>query len=646
MDTRSPAARIQTKTQWRREGRGIRRDAEPDGLLHWNGRYVGLYREKDTTQFRSYTVARNYLVDLFAGYPDTFGYTSKKDGCVYRADPTKLKGGARGVIEGGFNYRRCAAGISMGKYMADRFHVPAGASVRYRVVDLDNHAPTRQGTEVHLELVQRLQERLPTLAKRIGVKSSFWQYRGIEPTGIQLWLILHGERPRQRVDAQIRDFLLSLGDHDLDMRLRSCGLPGLGNIEILPGENLVSMPGCYGKLVFTDRELKITDQRFDCESLYQHISGARQAGAVHERYRELSLVRDFPFTAEDPLPVPACETKEVPLRRMNIGKGYWSKLKETCLRGIDLPDQLHGLFLKPVAEALLFREFHDRRDKQELAFQAIRKWVLKKHNGCVSRITDHKFHLVESQIRSTIKNLFKKPNQKVLDYYARIRLNDSRFPNTRESLLPYMEGEGLPFFLNNCKGVISEHRRTEAKPVEDCLKHFGLPERVAERLQEYAAMHIRPGRATQRFMEFATRFIAEVGPDGDRQINERTLLGLTGKEADYEPATLKRWKRHLVAAGILCDGWEKNVIRGLRSSRYRLQWWVKEELDAMSTSQFLRLASDPREGLRSDGAGRRDFVSEAETSPPQKCPGRTLLGQPQERHPEGHDGQEKRRERE
>jgi hypothetical protein len=146
-----------------------------------------------------------------------------------------------------------------------------------------------------------------------------------------------------------------------------------------------------------------------------------------------------------------------------------------------------------------------------------------------------------------------------------------------------MEEEGLPFFLNNCKGVISEHRRTEAKPVEDCLKPVGLPERVAERLQEYAATHIRPGRATERFMEFATRFIAEVGPGGDRQINERTLLGLMGKEADYEPSTLKRWKRHLVAAGILCKGWGTYVIRGLRSSRYRLQWWVKEELDAMSS---------------------------------------------------------------
>ena len=582
MDTRSLAERVQTKSQWRQDGRGIKRDADPTRFVDWNGKKVALYCEKDTTQLRPYTVARNYLLDLFAGYPDTFGHTSKEDGCVYRADPKKMQGGARGVIEGGFNYGRCAAGIPMGKYTAESFHVPAGASTRFRVIDLDNHSPTRHSTEVHLELVQRLQERLPTLVRRIGARSSFWQYRGIEPTGIQLWLVTYGERPRQELDAQIRDFLLSLGDHDLDMRLRSCGLAGLKNIEILPGEKLVSMPGCYGKLVFTDHELKITDQRFDCESLYNHIRGARQAGDVHGRYRELALVRDFPFTAESPLSLPVSSAKVFTDTQLEFGTGYWSKLKDTCLRGIYQPDQLYSLFLKPIAEALLFREFHDHKDKQELAFQTLKKWVLKKHNGLVSRINDKDFHLVEKQIRSTIKNILKKPNKKVLDYYARIRLNDLRFSNKKESLLPYIEGEGLPFFLNNCKGCFSELGGVRQQELSE------LPARVSERLQEYAESHIRVGRATERFLEFARAFISKIGFDGERQINEQTLLRLVGRQLGCDPSFLKKWKNHLVSAGILCDGWEKNVIRGLRSSRYRLQWWVKEELDATSSQSALK----------------------------------------------------------
>jgi hypothetical protein len=96
--------------------------------------------------------------------------------------------------------------------------------------------------------------------------------------------------------------------------------------------------------------------------------------------------------------------------------------------------------------------------------------------------------------------------------------------------------------------------------------------------------HMRPGRVTERFLEFATLFVAEIGSEGDKQINERTLLGLAGRGADYEPATLKRWKRHLVAAGILRSGWERNIIRGQRASRYQVQPWVKEELDAMSSA--------------------------------------------------------------
>ena len=581
MEIQQPVTLVQTKTQWRLEGRGIRRDATPARFLKWNDRHVALYAEDQTTKLQPYTVARNFLLDLFAGYPDTFGYTSTEDDCIYRAESKKCRGGARGLIEAGFNYRRCAAGIRIGKYRAETFHVPAPACTRSAVIDLDNHSPARRSTEIHLELVQRLQQRLPELARRIGLKSGFWQYRGIEPTGVQLWMVTTGERFLQHLHDQIRKFLLTLDQDNLDQRLRSCGLPGLADIEILPGEKLVSMPGCYGKVVFTDHELRVRDQRFDCEALYRHITGRKQAGEVYDRYRELVLVRDFQREAETPTPTVAA-AQTVPETRLTPGAGYWSRLKFTCLHGVDRPDQLHGLFLKPIAEALLLREFHGCRDKQERTFQTLKRWVLKKHNGHVSRINDGKNKLVESQIRSTIRNIEKKPNQKIADFYADMRANDARFPQKRESLLPYMEAEDLHFFLKDCKGFISESGMTEDKPVEARREPVGLPEQVAERLRQYTKENMRRGRATERFLEFATRFVAEIGPEGDRQINERTLLGLAGRDAEDNPSTLKRWKRRLVAAGILCRGWEKNVVRGLRSSRYRLQAWVRQEMEGRS----------------------------------------------------------------
>ena len=430
--------------------------------------------------------------------------------------------------------------------------------------------------------MKRLQERLADLSRRIGLKSSFWQYRCIEPTGVQLWLVTTVERSRRHLHANVREFLRSLDDGDLDERLRSCGLSGLADIEILPSEKLISMPGCYGKLVFTDHELKIKNKKFDCESLHKHIEGRQQAGDVYRRYRELALVRDFSNEPENQAPPPTAIYQKSPNIISNLGNGHWSKLKFTCLHGIDKPDQLHELFLKPVAQALLFREFHDHKDKKELTFQALKKWIFKKHNGLVSRINDRNFHLVENQIRSNIKNIIKSPNEKVLDFYSRIRLNDLRFPDKKESLLPYMEADEYPFFLIDCKGVISEEGERKSKPVEVRREVSDLPAGVSERLRQYAKEHMRSGRATERFLEFATRFVAEIGPEGDRQINERTLLGLAGRNAGYEPATLKRWKRHLVAAGILCKGWQRNIIRGLRSSRYRLQQWVKDEMDGMN----------------------------------------------------------------
>ena len=585
IEIQRPAAHDLTRNQWRREGRGIKRDAEPARFVECDGRYVALYPETETTKLRPYTVSRNFLLDLFVGYPLSFAYLSKADGCIYRLDPERLRGSVWGLIQNGFDYRRCSAGIPIGKYLAESFHVPTPAYTRFAVIDIDHHSPTRRSTEIHLELVKRLQERLPELSRRIGLKSSFWQYRCIEPTGVQLWLVTTVERSRRHLHANVREFLRSLDDGDLDERLRSCGLSGLADIEILPSEKLISMPGCYGKLVFTDHELKIKNKKFDCESLHKHIEGRQQAGDVYRRYRELALVRDFSNEPENQSPPPTAIYQKSPNIISNLGNGHWSKLKFTCLHGIDQPDQLHELFLKPVAQALLFREFHDHKDKKELTFQALKKWVFKKHNGLVSRINDRNFHLVENQIRSNIKNIIKSPNEKVLDFYSRIRLNDLRFPDKKESLLPYMEADEYPFFLLDCKGCFSEQEKRKPDHGAGQRELSELPVRVSERLQQYAKTHLRVGRATERFLGFARAFIAKIGFDGERQINEQTLLRLAGREPECDPSFLKEWKKHLVHAGILRSGWERNVIRGRRASRYQVQPWVKEELDAMSSTR-------------------------------------------------------------
>ena len=123
-----------------------------------------------------------------------------------------------------------------------------------------------------------------------------------------------------------------------------------------------------------------------------------------------------------------------------------------------------------------------------------------------------------------------------------------------------------------------------------------LPESIIKRLEEYAEANLRPGKATARFLNFAIGFILEIGVGGTREINEKTLLRLGGKQAGADTSFLKRWKRHLVVAGILLKGWEENIIRGVRSSKYKLTGWVTEDLNGKASPA-------PWEGRRVVGGG-------------------------------------------
>jgi hypothetical protein len=271
--------------------------------------------------------------------------------------------------------------------------------------------------------------------------------------------------------------------------------------------------------------------------------------------------------------------------------------------------------LQPLAQALLFREFHDRPDKSEVCFRVLKDWLLRHHNGLVSRINDRKLRSVEAQIKTTIKNTLKNPCPKALAYYQRIRLNDRKYPHRVESLLSLMDKEDTytrPYMIH-CKGCISEEgeqikatqERTDEwekqqrkdeqariTPVSYCKgcisgwenKNTGvsrrdLPEAITKRLEEYAGEHLRPGKATARFLDFSAGFILEIGSEGSREINEKTLLKLAGREAAADTSFLKRWKNHLVSAEILKDGWEENIIRNVCGSKYRLAGWVVEDLN-------------------------------------------------------------------
>ena len=575
-----------SKTRWRQRGRGIKDGQEPVDTVFSNGRAIDVYSIEQTTTQKPYTIARNVLLDLFADWPDTFGYQTPEDR-IFRVSTADLRGSAYSFLEKGFNYAACKRGIRIPNlrtrdYIAQGFHVGAAQKTRFAVIDLDNHERSVHATRSHLRLLKAIQSRMGALIRLTGAKSSFFQYRQIEPTGIQLWLVTD-PIDRTLLHHRIRKFLVSLGPA-LDQDLKTNGLASLLKIEIAPTTKMISMPGIYGKSVFTSHELTISKSRFDCEGLYKHILNKRLAGDVLKRYSELAWVGLSESNDDATAHIPEKLVFSIPLPDSpQSRKSYWSQLKDKALNGVAVEDSLHDEYLEQLAHALMLREFHAHPDKAQKTITALKDWVFTKHNNCITRIREQQFKRVEAQIHATVDRILKKPiNKKIDAYFSRMRANDLRFPHRKELLVPLMQADPTApqYMLIGCKGCISESLEIASVPENKALpKSVKLSRSIRKELRDYCKNNLRKGTSQKGFKQFAERMISEIGTTGIKVINQQRLLKCAGRKQDADTSVLKRWKKHLVKAGLLKKGWEKKVIRGVRSSEYELTEWVVTELN-------------------------------------------------------------------
>ena len=279
-------AGYRTRNQWRKVGKGVR--DRSTAYIEWMGERRSLYHESQTTTLKPKTVAIGNLIDRFVVRTDIFGYQPHASHGDWR-QMSNYRWDVRSLIRQGFNHRRCHdPGIRMGQVLVQAFSVRSGEKTSFFVIDADCHNPTAAQVAAHLQLVEILQRKLPVLLQHLGGGSIFYQYRQIETSGIQFWVTL--ALPVQyRASSRHRSGSSCEGlDAGLDQRLRQVGLPGLDQIEIKPTETQqVSMPGCYGKTVFTDRELKLVDGWFDVIGLNDHIQNQGQVGDVFSRYKAL-----------------------------------------------------------------------------------------------------------------------------------------------------------------------------------------------------------------------------------------------------------------------------------------------------------------------------------------------------------------------
>jgi hypothetical protein len=579
--------------------------------IEWKGNRLALYCQEQTTNPKPKTLALDSLLDRFVVRTDIFGYQPRGNHNDWR-QMVGYRWDVRSLMRQGFHHRRCHdQGIRLGKVLAQAFSIRCGEKTSYFVLDVDCHNPNPGQIAAHLQSVEIVQQELPRLVECLGGGSSFCQYRQLDTSGIQFWVTLDQMLNTRWLHATVREFLAGL-DADLDHRLRENGLPGLGEIEIKPTETQqISMPGCYAKTVFTERELKLVDGWFDVIALNDHIQAHRQAGDVFPRYKAL-LEANHDYRLPPPLrsgaragfataapakrvqpahPTPSQLEVTLSLEAMqDNGSRYWTDLKKVAVEGVTTADRLYADYLQPLGQCLYFRDFAHESNRQQLVEDELVHWVMAKHNGHVSReITE-----VRRVCRAMVKTLEKKTCQTVKDYYRSILANDLLYPHRVERLYDYMRSGAAPdksntIFCIYCKCGVSGIDDAEKEPQKPILDD-PLPPMILGKLMEIATAKqpdkngrliatMRKRKGEYPFVRFSRRLLNEIWAEGGEAnihfLHLNTMLDL--KPDDQDRKTAVKYKNLLQQHGLIKGGWQKFIRRGTFSSRYKLTDWVQQE---------------------------------------------------------------------
>ena len=606
------AAGFFSKTHWKKQGKGVK--GRPSAIIEINGEEFKLYSQNQTTTPKPRTVAAEFLLDRFVRRQDIAGYQPHRTQDWKQFRPNV---GLRNLVKSGWDMQKCYS-TGVGQIKAQAFSVRTAEKTNFFCIDLDCHDPTPEMARVHLSLVQAVVKRLPELLDQLGGGSTFAQYRQIETSGIQLWGTTSWEINTKALHRLVRDMLVDLGA-DFDRELKRVKLARLNNIEIAPNEQeQVSIPGCYGKTVFTTKELKVTEGWFDVLGLADHISKCLPLGEVIPRYSELMRAsvglfqpikiltipepkhphKHIPLTYSSPryseltavskqyfepnaeselelepdhTPPPRKQkTSSVKPKSKSGKRDYWTKLTELALNGLPEPDDLFNYSCQ-LARGLLFRDYFNDDNRHELAVKEIMSWLDNKNNGEVTRIKTGRRYLIEEEVKRAVSLADSITAQAVRDYWASIRKNDLIYPQRVELLQDYMrDGPQLNTSfrpIGKCTGL--SRKSFDDKP---------LPKPLEDNINQVIKNDIKSSPSRKRFNTFSQRFINSIANNPGKSISWQKLNEMLGKKGVKQRTTQNQFKKILVKAGILKPDWERTIIRNQSAAKYSLTEWAKQQM--------------------------------------------------------------------
>jgi hypothetical protein len=590
-------AGFRTNQQWLEQGRRVKKGTPAAAEMDAGESVCKLYRSKDTKPMQVDLACRYHLIRRFVRYTEMFGYQPFGKDRIVQLPTESIFGNLRQLLYRSFDYKTRKQGVRVpikyrGRHQsfAERFHIRGTKKMQWFVLDLDNHSPTNESTHLHLQLLTRIQTTLPTLLQALGGGSVFYDYRLDSPTGIHVWVVLKQEYDTTVLHARVREFLSHITDPSLDKKLAANGLRRCGEIEVRPTENqLIAFFGCSGNEVFTTEPLKPKNTSFDALSLNSHILDmGTTVGDVVSRYGDLARLgcgsRSPVFLKSVDLnPQVLLASTLFPTTRGS----FFRDLLDLALRGVLVPDDLFAVCLRPLAQALYFREFHNTANKDRLVVDVLMEWLETKHNGHVSRILNGKTRDLRSQVERVVGKIKNTPAP-IQAYWKKVRENDQKYPSRTISIISAMKTSwdssvvSSNMSLDDLRGILASGS-TNIKNY--CIAgHFTspptsqtiIPTVVLDTLDKAISSGTRKRKACERKRRFCVEFIKLIGQTGERRISQKTLNQLAGYEPDDFPKTIRRYKKFLQDAVILKPGSYRGILRGKASSLYKLEDWVIE----------------------------------------------------------------------
>jgi hypothetical protein len=209
-----------------------------------------------------------------------------------------------------------------------------------------------------------------------------------------------------------------------------------------------------------------------------------------------------------------------------------------------------------LAKWLLWIELHGENDREERTTELLRRFVLEKHNGFVTRLAEGKEGEVLSHVGRIVEGACDMPPEsKELFLRVRQRRRQGGYKRLIE-IMPILEGEaGNP--------VMGEYNcTTYSLPLSD----IPLPPSIEDRLVLYARTHrMRRSAGEYPLVRFSRRFLGVLRHNrGSARIHTDDLTSMAGNVHQQD-----RYKAILRGLGLVRD-WTGTYRRGSASSLYRL----------------------------------------------------------------------------